>query len=351
MPTYEMFWDCDRCGTEKVLGKSHRHCPNCGAPQDPSRRYFPPEDEKVAVEDHEFQGADVNCPNCDTPNAAAAGYCVNCGSALDGAKSVGTRSEVDEGGQAGSLKGERDAEKAREQAPVDAADGGSGAGAAAAGAGMFGMGCMALVGIVVVGGALLCLLNFFWTSSADLEVTGHSWTRTVEVEKLKTVKEDDWCSDMPSKARNVRKSKKKKKTRKVQDGETCKNVNVDNGDGTFKKKKKCTPKYRDEPVMADWCAWEEEKWKTDDTKRATGGLSDTPKWPDAKVSGCTTVGCTRVGTKTERFVVKLREPDGTNQECAVDPSKWKSMDVGSRWTSAKAVLTGSLTCTDLAPAK
>jgi hypothetical protein len=29
-PTYEMFWDCGFCGTTRLLGKTHRHCPGCG---------------------------------------------------------------------------------------------------------------------------------------------------------------------------------------------------------------------------------------------------------------------------------------------------------------------------------
>jgi hypothetical protein len=299
----------------------------------------------VAVEDHVFQGADVRCASCETPNAAAAGFCVNCGSPLDDAHAVAKRQDVDQGAQAGTLKGQRSAE-----AP-DPVDDGSGAGAAAAGMGAFGMGCLALVGLVVVGGALFCLVNLFWTSSTDLEVTGHSWTRTVEVETLSIVNEDDWCSAMPSNARKVRRSQKKKSDKKVPDGETCKTVNVDQGDGTFKTKQECKPKYRKEAVMADWCTWEAEAWKRTDTAKKTGGLTDAPAWPTPKVTGCKTLGCTRLGKKTERYVVKLEEADGTAQECAIDQSKWASMKPGSQWTSAKKMLTGSLTCTDLAPAK
>ena len=44
--SYEMFWDCEYCGSSKLLGITHRHCPNCGAPQDPEKRYFPPDEEK-----------------------------------------------------------------------------------------------------------------------------------------------------------------------------------------------------------------------------------------------------------------------------------------------------------------
>ena len=61
--TYEMMWDCEYCGAAKLLGKSHRHCPLCGAAQNADKRYFPPEEEKVAVEDHQFVGADWGCPS------------------------------------------------------------------------------------------------------------------------------------------------------------------------------------------------------------------------------------------------------------------------------------------------
>jgi hypothetical protein len=344
MPTYEMFWDCDRCGSEKLLGKSHRHCPNCGAPQDPARRYFPPEEEKVAVEDHRYVGADRRCVSCDTPNSAAAEYCGNCGNVLDEAGAVETKGAVLAGQQSGTRK-------PADPAPPEAEGGGRG-GAAAAGMGLFGMGCMALFGGVFVLFFVVCLLQMFWTETADLTVQGHSWTRTIELEKLQTSRESDWCDDMPSKALEVQRTEKEKRTRKVPDGETCKTVNVDNGDGTFKAKKECTPKFRKEPVMEPWCSWTEEKWKTFDTKKETGsGLDSKPTWPTVKVDSCTTLGCTREGEKKERYEVELTESDGTKQTCAVKESLWKSMAVGSKWTGSKAKLTGALACTDLAPAK
>jgi len=32
--TYEMLWDCRYCGTKKLLGKTHRHCLECGGAKD-----------------------------------------------------------------------------------------------------------------------------------------------------------------------------------------------------------------------------------------------------------------------------------------------------------------------------
>ena len=38
---FEMLWDCEHCGTKGLLGKSQRYCAECGAPQNPAKRYFP----------------------------------------------------------------------------------------------------------------------------------------------------------------------------------------------------------------------------------------------------------------------------------------------------------------------
>src|SRR4051812_38974182 len=87
-----MLWDCSSCGTKKLLGKTHRRCPNCGAPQDPSKRYFPAPGEEVAADGHVFVGADWVCAACTTPNSKAAQFCGNCGNPREGnaaAKLVG----------------------------------------------------------------------------------------------------------------------------------------------------------------------------------------------------------------------------------------------------------------------
>jgi ribosomal protein L40E len=81
--TYEMLWDCKFCNTQKNLGKTHKHCPNCGAAQDPSWRYYPSDEEKVAVEDHQFVGADLICAACGALNGAKSHNCGNCGAVLD----------------------------------------------------------------------------------------------------------------------------------------------------------------------------------------------------------------------------------------------------------------------------
>ncbi len=79
---YEMLWDCGYCGAQKLLGKSQKFCPQCGAPQDTQARYFPDEPDKVEVLGHRYEGADKICPACQAPNGALAEFCGRCGSPL-----------------------------------------------------------------------------------------------------------------------------------------------------------------------------------------------------------------------------------------------------------------------------
>ena len=45
--------------TKALLGDSHRHCPTCGAAQDPTKRYFPEPGTEVEARNHQFVGAGV----------------------------------------------------------------------------------------------------------------------------------------------------------------------------------------------------------------------------------------------------------------------------------------------------
>ena len=136
MTSYEMLWDCEFCGTEKLLGLTHRHCPACGGAQDPERRYFPAPGEEIEVANHVFTGVDKECPACETPNAAKAAYCVNCGHNMDETKQVDL------------VQDPADAPKP----PTDPPAKGGGAGKAFGAVGVIGVALVALLLVCGVGG-------------------------------------------------------------------------------------------------------------------------------------------------------------------------------------------------------
>ncbi len=325
--TYQMLWDCPMCGTEKLLGKDHRHCPNCGAPQDPDRRYFPKEEDKVEVEDHAFVGADRICPACDAPQSAAASFCGNCGSPFEGAKTA--RLVAD-----GHTVKERtlvDEAPPTPEPPKKVP------------------GFLKVLAVGIVAAIAIFLVFAFWTEKGEVTVAGHSWERSIQVETFSSVREGDWCDRKPSTAYDIRTSEKQRDTKQVPDGQDCKMVKADRGDGTFTEKEECTTRYREEPVMDQWCDFKIDKWVVTDTLRAQGdGLSPAPTWPTGTFDSCKSLGCTREGRRSETYDVTFTGPKGAEHSCTFDIDTWQAMSEGSRAQAEFRVMGGGVVCDSVA---
>lgn len=335
-PVYEMFWDCSYCGQTKNLGLTHRHCPSCGAPQQPEKRYFPPEDQKVAVQDHPFVGADRTCPACRAPSSAAAKNCGQCGSPLDGAQAVAT--------------------------VADAAPIASGAAPAAPAAAMaaaapqekkssrkmwiFGVLGALVVSCCVVGGGLA----LFWKEDKAVTVTRHEWRRAIAIERYQTENDSAWCDSLPSGARVTRRARRERGTRQVQDGETCTSRNVDNGDGTYRQVQDCRPRYRSEPTYDDHCDYTIDRWARVNEVVAQGqGTAPPPSWPAPQVTGCAQLGCTRAGQRSETYTLHLTIDGEGAESCTVGQQRWTQVQDGSRWNASVGVLTSSVDCDEMQP--
>ena len=168
---FEMLWDCAYCGTRGLLGQSHRHCPKCGAPQDPQRRYFPPLGQEVAARNTTYDGADRTCPACATPCGARAQHCPNCGSPLAAAREVVRRPD-----------------------PLASAV----ATAASPPAGAAGRRQRLLAFLLLALGALaLVVFLLSWKKEATVRVAGHAWKREIAIERLEAVSESSWCDQLP----------------------------------------------------------------------------------------------------------------------------------------------------------
>ena len=324
MATYEMLWDCASCGTKKLLGKTHRHCPSCGNVQDPDARYFPRDEDRVLVEDHVFHGVDWQCERCDTPNSAAASHCVNCGDRRDG---------VEE-----DVRLQADPDEAPASPPPPRS----------AGTGRTAVVVVLVLALVLCAGLLVGSL--FWTAPTTVTVQGHSWERSVRVEKLAPRSDGAWCDRTPSDAYSVSRSRKQRSTKKIPDGETCRTVNKDNGDGTFSTRQKCTTKYRSEPVYDDLCSFTVDRWGHERTEVAEGrGRSPAPAWPRVQVDDCRRLGCTRIAGRRASYWVHMVDGDGDAQSCDVSEATWGAMHEGSRWAARKRVVWDNLVCDGLQP--
>ncbi|HEY4179835.1 MAG TPA: zinc ribbon domain-containing protein [Kofleriaceae bacterium] len=309
---YEMLWDCDHCDQKGLLGKSQRHCPQCGAPQNPDKRYFPPEGSEVKAEGHKFEGADRTCPACSEPMNARALMCTHCGSPMDGAAQI---------------------KQLLTPKPV------------------FGVPPQKsnLKRTLIIIGASVAFIFIIWfiffrTKIATVKVTGHRWNDIIRVEEWGPVRHEAWRDSVPIRAMSSSCIQKQRSTRKVDTGQqSCSTSKKDNGDGTFEKTQNCHTVYRDEPVYDDWCTYSLDEWHQIDKLAASGaGLS--PTWPatDLPTTALETYGSRRQGERIQTLTL-----DFGKDNCDVKDPIWRKYADGQSYKLNVRVRTGAVVCGDL----
>lgn len=351
--TYEMLWDCQFCGTDKNLGLTHRFCPNCGAPQNPDARYYPSDEEKVAVHDHQYVGVDVTCPSCGELNGAAVEFCGQCGAPQTEAATAklldpeyrASHERFESSGSRDVVKEQFDAEMERvgvKQPEKKKRDEG--------GVNKILIGVIAaVIGVIAFG-----IFAANWTRAATVVVTGHEWERSITIQEYENFTESSW-RDSPPSGDNVSINfgscrEEQRSTKRVPDGQTCETVRRDNGDGTYREEEKCTTKYREEPVYDDMCTWSGQRWETDRTESLDGDLSTTPAYPNVTLN-CENqrrVGCERISDRDERYTVFYRDNEESNDyRCNYDQSTWQSIPPKSTWEGEVRIVAGGLVCDSL----
>lgn len=350
---FEMLWDCEFCGSKKLLGVTHRFCPNCGSPQNADKRYFPKPGEEIALENHIYHGVDWICPSCSQPNSANANFCGSCGTDKTGAKASNLREDpgkaapsasegrgVVDGFQARDLTQERfdaDMQRIQQAEKLAARNRPVFWGLRRKELGIIGI--IAFLMTSIVAG----VFAFTYKKSEDLVVAEHQWERIIHLEEFKEVSETQDCIYIPNDARVTRRFNETR-TRRVPDGETCREEcttqRVDQGDGSFRSERVCrdvcTTKYRDETYTIEVCAYTVDRWKDGRDVKASGkGTSPAPEWPEytlASGSGSRHLGQEREDEREENYVLVLERKDGEEAKCEYD-----EMSIWNRFTDGEAV--------------
>jgi len=211
---------------------------------------------------------------------------------------------------------------------------------------------------------VLLVIALVWKRDAALEVAGHRWERTIEVERFAAVTDDAWCSSMPADAYHVSRRTELHHTDQVPDGQTCQTVPGscsescsarDNGNGSASTvctrscsppTQQCTPRYRSEPVYADRCYFTIDRWRHHREAKASGeALEPAPAWPAPTIRSCerTALGCERLGDREQTYVVRFSE-GGEHHECEYPEPRWASLAPGQAVRGEVRVLTGGLDC-------
>jgi hypothetical protein len=325
--TYQMLWDCKYCGTKKLLGLTHKFCPSCGAAQDVTARYFPSDDEAIAVTDHEYTGADKKCGNCGTPNAAKAEFCTQCGSPMKDAKTVALRSEQS------TAEGTAFAadSKANAKQDFEAQKAGLTGAAPASTEPPAAKKKWYIIGGVAGAAVIALIVGMFISRPVEVKVESHNWQRTVKIESYKSHAESAWCDAKPFDAYMVTSRREVRSYDKVADGETCEMVRVDKGDGTFKKERRCKTKYKQVPVYAEKCYYKVNRWVHDRDITAKGGLNDPVVWPAVNIRTGTCLGCERESGRSESFnlvLTQVKHPD-KKHDCSYPEATWRAIPDGA----------------------
>jgi hypothetical protein len=308
---FEMLWDCEFCDARGLLGKSQRYCANCGGPQNPAKRYFPKEGEELRVDGHLYEGADRTCPACSAPQSAKAKNCTHCGSVLDGAAEVRGVMEAPAAAPAKPRRRRR------------------------------------ILPYVVLAIALLAVA-IWWrcirTREAEVTVTGHRWERMISVEEFNERQEEAWRNEVPVEASFPVCTERQRSTRKIEDGEDCRTERRDKKDGTFEQVKKCTPRYRSEPVMDSWCRFSARRWKAVGDVKASG-TGTSPAWPTNAPPADTraALGAARQGKRTETLILEF----GDHGRCSVSDAVWRKYSDGQRIKVEVRASSGEVACSSL----
>ncbi|AUI69018.1 zinc ribbon domain-containing protein [Beggiatoa leptomitoformis] len=309
--TYQMFWDCEYCNTPKLLGITHRFCPNCGAPQATEKRYFPKKGEEIALENHDYVGADQLCPACETANAAKAEFCQQCGSPLTEAARAKLVQDENQAKKPDSKKNNR----------------------------LYWI--IAGVLLLLIGGGV----GIFWTKNVGLTLTAYSWERVIEIEDYRARNDNTWCDSVPTEAYSVSRKSEIRSYRDVPDGEACTARRVDQGDGTFRTEDVCKPKYKSEPIYADKCYYSIDRWQFSRSV-TTQDRNHEPQWGayQLKGNGGTCQGCEREGKRQAHYYLHLTDNGKKSYQCDVDEKQWQTVELKSQWKMSVGGILGEARC-------
>jgi hypothetical protein len=332
---FQMLWDCRFCGTTKLLGLDHRHCPNCGAAQDPEWRYFPSNEDMVFVTNPKYSGVDKVCPFCQQPNSADAKFCRECGGDLSGGKEAIVRRSMSTGFE--GAEGIRD-DVVKKKFEADLAPA-----LAQKKASGLPIGKIALVAAVLL--VIACIAGFFALSNstygASLTVVDKRWERVVTIEQLRAVTGDGWRNQVPSGAYNMSCSPRQ---RAYTESEryVCGFEMVDRGDGSGTRRDKYCTRNKTTYRTEDYCSYAVNQWVFDQKLPISGGPNEPLIWPSYNLNTGSSVGSQREKREEVLIVVfKVTGSDGKTytldnlrgspQVSPQELATWESFRVGQQY--------------------
>ncbi|MCR5147170.1 MAG: hypothetical protein K6B70_07540 [Clostridia bacterium] len=390
----EGYWDCAYCRTKAIRG-GIRTCPNCGKARGEDTKFYLIEKDRFVSDDVVEKGPDWYCAYCDTLNPFSATHCINCNSAKTDAtddyfslrekklKQTSSNEEITEKQATNYDETEKSAEietqvdenaertKSYNYEEFDESDNNSlndddyeiqnksklSAFREKAGEGLDDVICFIvehLRGIIVILAILAVigtLIAIFRPREVKMDITDTSWTREIEIEEYKTVREDDWS--IPEGGRLVETRREiytykqvldhyetvtEQKSERYISGYRTVTEHVDLGNGYFDTRthqepvydtryytvERQEPVYRSEPVYKTKYYYDIERWVYE--KTATAGGSENPYWPDVTELKDNE----RTGKRTETYKITGVNKKKKEKTYKMSYDLWEQIHTGDR---------------------
>jgi hypothetical protein len=303
-------WDCIRCGTKGIFGRS-KVCPNCQSPRPEGVKFYLPEDAQEVTDAEQLKqaqaGADWICAFCGASNEAGRAICKQCNAPRE---AESTQQQVkDYALGATPTWGDNSDDPSPSPLPPKSKKTRN-----------LLIGAIAFVFSLCVG---FCSL-FMITKEVTATITGFSWERTIAVEAYRTVTESGWS--VPAGGRKISERQEKYDTRRIKTGtETYSCGQRDLGNGHFQEKRCTRDTYREEPIYKTKYIYEIERWVTDHTERATG-KDHKPYWPRVSLASQKQ----REGGRTETYTVYFKDEKQKTYKLNPSLSDWQTYEIGEK---------------------
>jgi ribosomal protein L40E len=338
----ELEWTCSQCGTRNP--GSAKVCASCGAAQPENVTFQQAAEEELITDKDEIArakaGPDVHCAFCGTRNAAGAERCTQCGADLSSAaaRESGQVLGAFRDGPAQQVKcpscgtlnpanaykcSQCNASLPRTERPEPRKPAAQARKPASKG---LKFGIIALAAFILLACVILFAVFNPFTPAQEIvgTVQGHSWSRSIAIEGLRDVSDEDWRDKIPAGARLGRCTEKLHHT---QDHpapgaeEVCGTPYVVNtGTGHGEVVQDCEYK-----VYADWCAYTTQQWTKVDVVTLEGE-DRSPRWPDLALRAQQ-----REGDRDESYQVRFDTGEEIVTYRTSDPDALNQFQVGSRW--------------------
>ncbi len=341
MAIREARWDCTQCGTVGNRGRQ-RVCPNCGHSRPEKVRFYLP-DETKKVEDEALIkkakiGPDWLCDYCGASNQANKKRCKQCDALHDGSPTQEVKTY-------GLKAVPRQGDEADEPIPLPP-ENDTAATTTPTASRMSWLLPLLLIFLCLCGTWFL----FFRSTSASATVTGFEWERTIQMEELETLIEEDW--QIPADGRYLSEEeaihhydqiflRNETRTRdipeQVQTGTrsyVCGQKDLGNGffeevtcqEPTYETKIRTEtyqePIYQAVPVYRTKYEYEIDRWVDGRLEKETGS-TQSPEWPLIYPTEFE-----REGERHEVYWVEFTDTDSTRYAIEMELAPWQRFSLG-----------------------